>query len=70
MGTMISLGVGKMEIDWGKNNVFTDHSVLFKVDDVGKAPYFYSDDSASEEGIPVIVEYKEGLTRPLASMKT
>ena len=67
---MISLGVGKMEIDWGKNNVFTDHSVLFKVDDVGKAPYFYSDDSASEEGIPVIVEYKEGLTRSLASMKT
>lgn len=70
MGTMISLGVGKMEIDWGKNNVFTDHSVLFKVEDVGKAPYFYSDDSASEEGIPVIVEYKEGLTRSLASMKT
>lgn len=36
MGTMISLGVGKMEIDWGENNVFTDHSVLFKVDMHGK----------------------------------
>ncbi len=41
MGTMISLGVGKMEIDWRKNNVFTDHSVLFKVDDVGET-YFIS----------------------------
>ncbi len=71
MGTMISLGVGKMEIDWGKNNVFTDHSVLFKVDDVGEVPYFYADETVSEEeGIPVIVEYKEGLTRSLASMKT
>ena len=29
MGSMITLGIGKMEIDWGKNNIFNNHSCLF-----------------------------------------
>ena len=33
-GSMISLGVGTMEIDWGKNSYFKDHSALFKPEDV------------------------------------
>jgi hypothetical protein len=33
MGSMISLAVGRLEVDWGKNNGFVDHSALFQVDD-------------------------------------
>lgn len=70
MGTMICLGVGKMEIDWGKNNVFSDHSVLFKEDDIKQVPYFYANDIDAENPEDrVIVEYKEGLSRPLSSIK-
>src|SRR4029077_1239181 len=29
MGSMISLAVGRFEIEWGKNNGFVDHSALF-----------------------------------------
>ncbi len=29
MGSFITLGVGKLEIDWGKNNLFKNHSKLF-----------------------------------------
>ena len=29
-GSMISLGVGTMEIDWERNSYFKDHSALFK----------------------------------------
>jgi hypothetical protein len=70
MGTMICLGVGKMEIDWGKNNIFSDHSVLFKEDDIKQVPYFYANDIDAEDPEDrVIVEYKEGLSRPLSSIK-
>lgn len=64
MGSMISLGVGRMEIDWGKNNVFNDHSSLFKPEDVTLIPYYYVDD----DGRPIIEE-KEGLSRNLLSTK-
>jgi len=29
MGSIVSLGIGKLEIDWGKNNFFINHSKLF-----------------------------------------
>lgn len=71
MGTMICLGVGKMEIDLGKNNIFSDHSVLFKEDDIKQVPYFYANDiDAEDPDDRVIVEYKEGLSRPLSSIKS
>lgn len=41
MGSMISLGVGRMEIDWGKNNVFRNHSSLFKTEDIKSIPYWH-----------------------------
>lgn len=70
MGTMICLGVGKMEIDWGKNNYFSDHSALFKTEDVKQVPYFYADEDESEDSEDhVIIEYKEGLSRSLSSMR-
>lgn len=64
MGSMISLGVGRMEIDWGKNSVFTEHSSLFKPEDVTLIPYYYVDNDAAP-----IVEEKEGLSRNLLSIK-
>lgn len=70
MGTMICLGVGKMEIDWGKNNVFSDHSILFKPEDIKLVPYFYVNDIDSENPEECIaIEYKEGLSRSLSSVK-
>ena len=59
MGTMICLGVGKMEIDWGKNNYINDHSALFKTDDIHDVPYLYADDEAEDNDHHGITEYKE-----------
>jgi HEPN/Toprim N-terminal domain 1 len=56
MGSMIQLAVGRLEIDWGKNNGFVDHSALFQATDVKNVPYYYADD---------VIEYKEGLSKPL-----
>ena len=64
MGTLISLGVGRMEIDWGKNSFFRDHSALFKTEDIKMIPYYYVDDDGN-----IYAEEKEGLCRSLASMK-
>jgi hypothetical protein len=60
MGSAITLGIDKFEIDWGKNEFFADHSALFLPTDVCKIPYYYVDD---------IVEMKDGLARRLGSIK-
>ena len=60
MGSMVSFGIGKLELDWGKNNFYSDHGSLFQPSDVKDIPYYYSDS---------IIEYKEGLSRKLGSMK-
>ena len=45
MGSMISLGVGRMEIDWGKNNIFKNHSKLYTEKEFNsKVEYYYVDD--------------------------
>ena len=31
VGSMINLSVGRLEVDWGRNAVFTDHSQLFPI---------------------------------------
>lgn len=65
MGSMISLGVGKMEIDWGKNNMFRDHSALFTDGDIKDIPYYY----AGLEENEIITEYHEGFSRNLSLIK-
>jgi len=60
MGSMITLGVDKLDIDWGKNDSFVTHSALFLPSDVGLIPYYYADD---------VVEIKEGFSRTLNSIK-
>lgn len=70
MRTLICLGICKMEIDWGKNYFFNDHSDLFSTDDVKKVPYYYPDEIDSDEPEDhVKVEYKEGFSRSLLSIK-
>jgi hypothetical protein len=59
MGSMITLGVERLEIDWGKNHAFTDHAALFAPGDVCDIPYYYADG---------VVEMKPGLSRRLESV--
>ena len=56
MGSYITLRVGRLEVDWGKNNAFTDHSNLFRATDLAEADYFYADD---------VVERKPAYVRKL-----
>lgn len=60
MGSMITLGIGKMELDWGKNNVINDHSCLFQKEDIKIVPYYYSDNE---------IEYKEGFSKNIMSVR-
>ena len=60
MGSMITLGIGKMEIDWGKNNVIKNHSCLFQKEDFKKTPYYYANNE---------VEYKKGFSKNIKSIK-
>lgn len=60
MGSMITLGIGKMELDWGKNNIFNDHSCLFQKEDIKMVPYYYSYDD---------IEYRKGLSKNIKSVK-
>ncbi|MDY6856788.1 MAG: HEPN/Toprim-associated domain-containing protein [Thermodesulfobacteriota bacterium] len=60
MGSLISLGIGHLEIDWGKNSFFNNHSKLFLPVDRKPATYYYADN---------IREQKPALVRPLASVK-
>lgn len=71
MGSMIHLAVGRLEIDWGKNFGFTDHSALFQISDLAKVPYYYVEegseyvDDEGEHRWKLITEYKDGLSKPL-----
>ncbi|WP_072470243.1 HEPN/Toprim-associated domain-containing protein [Urinicoccus massiliensis] len=60
MGSMITLGIGKMELDWGKNNMFNNHSCLFQKEDIKIVPYYYSDNK---------IEYKEGFSKNIMSVR-
>ena len=59
MGSIITLGLGRLELDWGKNSFFVNHSALFRQDDVGQAPYHYADG---------VTEQKAAFVRPLRSV--
>lgn len=67
MGSMIYLAVGRLEVDWGKNSGFTDHSALFQGEqDVSNVQYYYTSDSEERDGeVTIITELKEGLSKPL-----
>lgn len=65
MGSIITLGINKMEIDWGKNNVFSNHSSLFQSKDFGqKIPYYAVNDEDE-----TIIEYEIGAKKKLKDIK-
>lgn len=43
MGSIVTLGVDNLEIDWGKNNFFRNHSKLFLPGDKKTVIYYYAD---------------------------
>ncbi|MEO1324474.1 MAG: HEPN/Toprim-associated domain-containing protein [Pseudomonadota bacterium] len=71
---MIHLAVGRLEIDWGKNQGFQDHSALFQGEaDVADVPYYYAgeENGTDFEGKTkweTIIEFKEGASKPLAQV--
>lgn len=60
MGSIITLGIEKLELDWGKNGIARDYSSLFQKTDIHKELYYYADN---------VVERKEALSAPLAKIK-
>jgi hypothetical protein len=70
MGSMIHLAVGRLEIDWGRNQGFRDHSALFQGErDVNDVPYYYvgEENGTDFEGKTKwkpLIEQKEGLSKP------
>ncbi|WP_369008203.1 HEPN/Toprim-associated domain-containing protein [Burkholderia multivorans] len=57
---MISLSVGSIDIDWGKNEFFENHAHLFQPGDESENDYHY----VKEDGSP-IVKVQQCLKRPL-----
>lgn len=60
MGSIITLSLGRLEVDWGKNGIGRDHSLLFFPQDVKDVTYFYADN---------FKEKKPGYARLLGSIK-
>jgi hypothetical protein len=63
MGSIITLGLERLELDWGGGEHFRNHSRLFLPSDIATAAYHYVD----EAGEP-IVEEKPAFVRPLRSV--
>lgn len=61
MGSFISLGVGELELDWGKNFGFRDYSKLYLPTDKKRIRYYYADNE---------VILKPGYSKSLASVKS
>lgn len=72
---MIHLAVGRLEVDWGKNSGFSDHSPLFQQTDLAQVPYYYVKedgrtyvDSSGQERYELIAEFKDGMSKPLGQV--
>lgn len=59
MGSLITLGIGRLEVDWGKNSVFQNHSKLFKPEDIHPITYYYAENHQKK---------KSGFMRKLQSV--
>lgn len=60
MGSIITLGIGELELDWGKNFGFRDYSKLFTQADKKPINYYYADDE---------VLIKPAYSSPLSKVK-
>jgi hypothetical protein len=79
MGSMIHLTLGRIQMDWGKNEGFNNHAALFRSRDLTQIPYYYAGeaDDAEFTHLPIvrksdtfsyrlITEMKEGYSAPLS----
>jgi len=60
---MIHLALGRLEVDWGKNNFFQNHGVLFQSEDCKPVPSYYAGEDWPD-GEPII-EMNKGFGKPL-----
>ena len=65
MGSVVTLGLGRLEVDWGKNWNYTNHSKLFLLSDGSPVSHYYFDPETEK----IVEEYKLGLSRPFYSVK-
>jgi hypothetical protein len=66
MGTMIHLSAGNLDIDWGKNNHFFDHSPMYQIADVTDIPsWFVKDHENNDDNWTLYADYNEGYASPL-----
>ena len=66
MGSLITLGIGEMEIDWGKNSSVNNHSVLFQQSDLKTIPYYCINYDAEEP----LIKMNEAFSRKLKHVKS
>jgi len=79
MGSMIHLTLGRITLDWGKNEGFTNHSALFRPGDLTQVPYYYAADEDDPErthlplikssdnfSYRLITEMQEGYSAPVS----
>ncbi|MEM9618870.1 MAG: HEPN/Toprim-associated domain-containing protein [Pseudomonadota bacterium] len=61
---MITLALGRLEVDWGKNEFFSHHGHIFQATDLKDVPSYYaaSDDDDDDE---VLCEPRKGFGKPL-----
>lgn len=65
MGSLITLGIKKFEIDWGKNFSFNNHSKLYtKSEFESKTKYYYVSDEDK-----LVIEEKAGASSKLKNVK-
>src|SRR5258708_18801920 len=60
MGSIITLNIGNLQVDWAKNWRGADHSVLFQSSDLKRVPYPYVTDNHEP-----VVETKEAFSSPV-----
>lgn len=65
MSSLITLGIGEMEVDWGKNSSASNHSNLFQQGDFKLVPHYYIGWETDE----MITRLKEGLSRKIKYVK-
>ena len=65
METLITLGIGKMELDWGKNSYISNHSTLFQKSDFEQNIPYYTIDNDEK----IIIKYKKGAKKKLKYIK-
>lgn len=74
MDTTVRLSVGRLEVDWGRNFGYADHSQLFQTGDFGEVPYYHAKGEVSfkegqeEREFDVATEMGGGLSKPLVEV--